>query len=56
MRYSDRDMAELIAYMLMGMGAEIPDAPQSDIIQQDDAEYISYMKNVKIYGKKQNNE
>ena len=57
MRYSDRDIAELIAHMLLGyegftdMVNGEPHAPQSDIRQRDDAEYIEQMKSVKIYGK-----
>ena len=54
MRYSDRDIAELLAYMLLGMEGFIPTSPQSDVRQRDDAEYIEQMKSVKVYGK--NNE
>jgi len=51
MRYSDKDIAELIAHMLLGYELSKPHAPPELYEQQDDAEYIEQMKSVKIYGK-----
>jgi hypothetical protein len=51
MRYSDKDIAELIAHMLLGYELNKPHAPHELYEQQDDAEYIEQMKSVKIYGK-----